>query len=298
MTIEAERAVWDLARGQCGVVTRAQALAVGWSPRALSRRVRAGVIQEVHRGVYVVGPGEPPGAREKAALLAVGEGALLSHLTAAVRWGLVAHATGARIHVTLVGTGRGRIRGLHTHRVRRLEPDEWSERDGLPLTSPARTLLDVATVVGERELERMLSSAERSGMLPPTTWPGLLARYRGRPGVAALRAVMELPGGPAFTRSEAESAFLDLVRRSALPAPQANAVLGPWEVDFVWRSQRVVAEVDGYTWHRTRRDFERDRARDAWLSARGFRVLRFSWRQITRQSMETAVLLAQALVRR
>jgi len=298
MSIEADRALWALARGQRGVVTRAQVLAAGWSARMLGRRIRAGVLREVHRGVYVVGPGEPPGAREKAALLAAGEGALLSHLTAAIRWGLSAHATGAPIHVTLVGTGRGRIRGLHTHRVRRLEPDERSERDGLPLTSPARTLLDVATVVGERELERMLASAERSGLLPPATWPGLLARYRGRPGVAALRAVMEIPGGPAFTRSEAESAFLDLVRRSALPPPQANVVLGPWEVDFLWRSHRVVAEVDGYTWHRTRLDFERDRARDAWLSARRFRVLRFSWRQITRQSMETAVLLAQALVRR
>ena len=244
-----------------------------------------------------MGSGESPRAREKAALLAAGDGALLSHHTAAVQWGFAAAATGAPIHVTLVGTGRGRIRGLHTHRVRRLERDERYELDGLPLTSPARTLLDVATVVGGRELERMLASAERSGMLPPTTWPGLLARYRGRPGVAALRAVMEAPGGPAFTRSEAEGVFLDLVRRSALPVPEANVALGSWEVDFFWRSHRVVVEVDGYTWHRTRGDFERDRARDVWLSAHGFRVLRFSWRQITRQSMKTAVLLAQALVR-
>jgi len=297
MTMESDRAVWDLAHRQRGVVTRDQVLAAGWFPRALHRRLHAGVLRELHRGVYLVGPGEPPGAREMAALLAAGETALLSHQTAAAQWGFMQLGAGAPVHVMLVGTGRGRIRGLHAHRVPRLQPDERSERAGFPLTSPTRTLLDMSAVVGARELERMLAAGERSGVLSPKAWPGLLARCRGRRGVAALRAVMEIPGGPAFTRSEAEHAFLDLVRQSALPPPQANVALGSWEVDFLWRSVRVAVEVDGYGYHRTRGDFERDRAKDAWLMARGFRVLRLSWRQISEQPMATAVLLAQALVR-
>jgi very-short-patch-repair endonuclease len=298
MRPETERAVWDLARRQQGVVTRDQVLAAGWSPGALRRLVRTGLLRELFPRAYIVGPGEPPGAREKAALLVAGEGALLSHQTAAVQWGFMPPATGVPIHVMLVGTGRGRICGLHTHRVTRLEPEERSERAGLPLTSPARTLLDLAAVVGRRELEQILAGLERARVLPATAWPGLLDRYQGRPGVAALRSAMEIPGGPAFTRSEAENAFLELARRSTLPPPEANVAVGPWEIDFLWRSERVAVEVDGYEYHRTRGDFERDRAKGAWLTARGFRVIRLSWRQIREQPMATAVLLGQALVRR
>jgi len=297
MRQQTERDVWELAQRQRGVVTRDQVLAAGWSPWALRRRLRAGLLRELFPRVYMVGPGEPPGAREKAALLVAGKGAVLSHQTAAAQWGFTRPATGAPIHVMLVGTGRGRICGLHTHRVTRLEPEERSERGGFPLTSPARTLLDVAAVVGGRELEQILAGVERSGMIPAPAWPGLLVRYQGRPGVAALRVAMEIPAGPAFTRSEAENAFLELARQSTLPPPEANVTLGPWEIDFLWRSPRVAVEVDGYEYHRTRADFERDRAKDAWLQARDFLVLRVSWRQIREQPVATAVLLGQALAR-
>ncbi|TVP42841.1 MAG: DUF559 domain-containing protein [Gemmatimonadales bacterium] len=297
MKLEVERAVWDLAHRQRGVVTRDQVLAVGWSPWALNRRVQAGLLRELFPRVYMVGAGEPPGAREQAALLVAGEGALLSHQTAAAQWGFLPPASGEPIHVMLVGTERGRVTGLRTHRVRRLQPEERSERAGFPLTSPARTMLDVAAVVGGRKLERLLSGAERSGLVPAKTWPGLLVRYRGRPGVAALRAAMEIPKGPAFTRSAAEDAFLDLVRRAALPRPESNVALESREIDFLWREECVAVEVDGYEYHRTRRDFDRDRAKDAWLIARGFRIVRLSWHQIVEEPLATAVLLGQVLAR-
>ncbi len=295
MTPDADRRVCALAGRQAGVVTREQALAAGWSTWTIRRRVRAGFLRELHPGVYAVGIADAPGAGETAALLAAGGGALLSHRTAAVRWGFARPVRGEPVHLTLVGTGRGRIRGLRTHRVRVLEPDERAERDGFPLTSPGRTLLDVAHGVSPGELEDMLAQAERSDLVPATAWPDLLTRYRGRPGVRALAAAMGVPGGPALTRSEAERVLLGVVRRAGLPRPELNAKLGPWEIDFLWRSEGLAVEVDGYMYHRTRRDFERDRSKDAWLMARGLRVVRLTWRQLDQAPMATAVLLAQAL---
>jgi len=123
-------------------------------------------------------------------------------------------------------------------------------------------------------------------------------RNRRRRGTATLRAVLELDGGPARTRSEAERILLALLRRAALPSPETNARLGPYEVDFVWRQERLVVEVDGYAFHADRRAFERDRVRDGELQARGIRVIRVTWRQLTDRPETVLARIARALARR
>lgn len=310
-----EERIAAIAAAQYGVMARAQLLAAGLSSGAVRHRVRAGRLTVLHRGVYRVGPLEAPGAREMAAVLAAGPGAVVSHRSAAGLWGLLPEAPGGRagagsvlelrrpappagslpVDVTVVGANRGRRPGIRVHRVEELLPGDRATRGGIPVTAPARTLADLAAVVGASELERAVAHAEREGLTDREALRDLLSRRRARPGSPALRAVLALPGGPAFTRSGAEAGFLALVRRAGLPAPRANAPLGPFEVDFLWSDVRLVVEVDGFRYHGTRAGFEADRRRDAWLAAAGYQVLRLSWRQIHDEPVPTAVKVGQAL---
>jgi very-short-patch-repair endonuclease len=123
----------------------------------------------------------------------------------------------------------------------------------------------------------------------------LLARHSNRRGIRTFRSVINVQGGPAFTRSEAEARFIELVRQAGLPVLRANVTLGRYEIDFLWRSEGIAVEVDGYRHHSARPRFEGDRRKDAWLLAAGIRVLRLSWLQITQEAMATAVQLGQAL---
>ncbi|MBX6365681.1 MAG: DUF559 domain-containing protein [Gemmatimonadetes bacterium] len=201
------------------------------------------------------------------------------------------------VDVTVVGANRGRRPGIRVRRAVRLDGDERTVRDGIPTTTPARTRLDLADVVGTRELEGAVAPAEREGIVERDALNALLRRHRGHRGTRALRAVVEQEGGPRFTRSEAEARFLALVRRAGLPAPEANVGVGPYEIDFLWRSAGIAVEVDGFRHHSSRPRFEGDRRKDAWLVAAGITVLRLSWRQIVEEEVATAVQVGQALAR-
>jgi len=277
--------------GPGGAVTAAQLRAAGFSRSAIGRRTASGLLRRVHRGVYLVGPVDPPRARLKAALLACGPGATLSHRAAAALWRLGALPDGA-VDVT-VATARGPP-GIRTHRMR-LPPGEVTHREGLALTTPARTLLDLAAVLGPTDLARALEEAEVLGLAGRPALLGLLARHRGRRGAAALRELLRHGEEPAMTRSEAEARLVGLVRAARLPAPAANARVARHEVDLLWREQRLVVEVDGYRFHSTRAAFERDRRRDAELLAAGFRVIRVTWRQIVDEPHSLVATLARAL---
>jgi very-short-patch-repair endonuclease len=181
------------------------------------------------------------------------------------------------------------------HRVARLDQDEWSMVDGIPVTTPARTLADLAGVVGSRELELAVARAEREGLVSGECLSGMLRRYRNRAGARVLRAVLQRRGGPALTRSEAEDRFLSLVRTAALPPPETNVRIGSYEIDFLWRSEGIAVEIDGYRHHSSKPRFESDRRKDTWLLAGGIKVIRLSWQQITRDGIATAVQVAQAL---
>jgi very-short-patch-repair endonuclease len=166
---------------------------------------------------------------------------------------------------------------------------------GIPITAPARTILDLAAVVAPRELELALSEAETRRLTSRSELRALLARVGPRPGVAALRSLLDTEAGPSLTRSEAEERCLALIRTAELPAPEVNIRIGGHEVDFLWRSEQLVIEVDGFRFHSSRGAFERDRRRDAELAALGFRVLRVTWRQIVDRPEALVARIASVL---
>jgi hypothetical protein len=211
-----------------------------------------------------------------AAVLACGPGALLSHRSAADLWGL---RRTARHDIDVIAPGRSRHQrsGITVHRPRRLEPADASIVDGVPVTAIPRTLVDLASVVNRRQLARAFEQADRLGLLHVDDVEAVCERSRGRRGVGTLRAIIAAAKpASAFLRSELERRFLELCDEAGLPRPSMNLFTEGFEVDASWPDQRVVVELDGWEYHRTHADFERDRARDARLEVAGYRVVRFT----------------------
>jgi len=293
-----EDRIGALAAGQHGVVTYRQLLGAGLSPSGLDRRRWSGRLRALHRGVYLALPFPLPRTREMAAVLASGAGAVLSHLSAAEDWELRPKLmTAADLVDVGVRTHGKRRAGIRMHRMEDLGVDERRVLGGIPLTSPGRTLVDVAAVLGVRELEAAVARAEREHLVTSEELANLPIRYEGHRGMRALRTVLGAPGGAALTRSAAEERFLALVREARLPAPQVNVRAGPYEIDFLWRSAGLAVEVDGFRYHAARSRFEGDRRKDAYLLAGGIAVLRLTWRQITGEPLAVVAQLAPALAR-
>lgn len=286
----------DLAAGQHGLVTRKQLLAAGVRPATITSRVSTKRLQPVHRGVYQVGPLEPSHLGERAAVLACGPGALVSHRSAAALWTMLPRRNEADpVDITLPEGDRGRREGIRPHRVTALDPQEAGEVEGIPVTMPARTLLDLAGVAGPHELERAIARAEKLELTSRGEVLALLDRRANRRGARTLRSLLDPRVRPALTRSEAEERFLALVRKARLPEPEVNVVVGRYEVDFLWRDVRLAVEIDGYAFHSSKKMFEGDRRRDADLAAHGFQVIRFTWHQVDDEREATLARLAQAL---
>ena len=280
-----DRAVARIAARQHGVVTREQLLAAGLTRRAIDRRLAAGRLHLLHRRVYAVG--HPPVSTEGhdlAAVLAIGPGSALSHHHAAADMRLLPRPEGP-IHVSHPGARHRRSPGIVLHRPTSLPPTDVVIRGGIPVTTAARTLLDLARTATDRDLQVALNEAQVHRLI---TRDALRARATGR-----LRAFLDDDSG--FTRSEAERILLRLIARSGLPRPHTNVRLGRWEVDALWPGHRLVAEFDGYGAHATRAAFERDRVKDADLQFARYRVLRITWRQLTRQPEAVIARLAAAI---
>ena len=287
-----------LAAMQHGVVGRAQLIALGVSGQAIAWRLKQGRLHPVHRGVYLVGHTVAPAkAMEMAAVLACGEFALISHRSAAALWQIVAARPGDLIEVTVTSGGHRERPGIRVHRSRTIAPKDIRKLERIPLTSPARTLLDLATVATPRVLEQAISEAESRRLVRRSELRALLDRASNVPGSAALRSALEQDGGPALTRSQAEERLLGLIRAARLPSPDTNINLAGFEVDFVWPDQKLVVEVDGYRFHSSRAAFERDRRRDAKLGELGFRVIRVTWRQLVDEPHAVVAGIAAALAR-
>lgn len=293
---DAHRALADLASAQHGVVARRQLVALGLGRRAIEGLLARGRLHAVHRGVYLVGHrAAPPAAREMAVLLSVGAGAALSHGSAAARLGLRTRAPRI-IDVTVERRTPTVGDGFRVHRTVLLEPRDVVHRDGLRMTSPARTVLDLAARLDDRALSWAVEDAIAATLLAEGDLREVLARHRGRRGAARLRRSLdELTGPPALTRSEAERRLHDLIRNAALPRPRANITVRGWSVDLYWPASGLVVEVDGFAYHGGRTAFERDRRKDAALQAAGLRVARLSWRQITGEPLAVVALLARLL---
>ena len=269
-----------LAARQHGVVARRQLEALGFTAPGIKHRVACGRLHPVHRGVYAVGHASlAPRGWQLAAVLACGAGALLSHRSAAALWGLL--PTARPLMDVTSGRSRRGGRGIALHRVRRLDPSDRAKRDGIPVTSVARTLLDLADVVPPTLLERAFEEAERLSLLDACAIAAACDRGVGRRGVTRLRALVTAHRPPvALIRSELERRFVGLCRRARLPLPAMNVVVAGLEVDAVWPDRRLVVELDGHAFHRTTAAFERDRERDATLALAGFRVVRFTYRRL------------------
>jgi putative AbiEi antitoxin of type IV toxin-antitoxin system/uncharacterized protein DUF559 len=267
-------AIAALADAQHGVVTRAQLVNAGLTNQDVDRRVKARRLRRLHRGVYAVGHRALRAeGRWMAATLAVG--GVLSHASAAAAWELrVSNAAVTDVMVRGDG-GRDRRAGLRVHRSTTLGPGEMTVVRGIPITTPARTIIDIARRLRPRELEHIVDLADQRGLIDFADLETANS--------ASLKAVLS-DYDPAPTRSELERRFLALCDEHQVPQPETNRIIEGVEVDFVWRDRRLIVEVDGYRYHRSPSRFEADRAKDVHLMTRGWRVMRFTWRQLERRA--------------
>jgi len=262
-----EAAIAELAERQYGKVTRAQLLALGLGVKAIEYRVANGWLRPDYPAVYSLG--HRPRSREAtwmAAVLYGGGRAVLSHWSAATLWRM-RNGTGPRTHVTT--PSKRRSRRTVTFHCAPLADDEVTMENNIPVTTPARTLLDLAPSLPSPVLARMVAAAPTRG----AHLAALLERYPHRRGAAKLAAAL---GPMPFTRSDLEATVLDAIRRTRPPRPQVNVVIEGYEVDFVWPGHRVIAELDTYVTHGSRSAFERDRERDRKLAIAGWQVIRIT----------------------
>jgi very-short-patch-repair endonuclease len=294
------RAALDVAREwagrQHGVVARRQLLGAGLSRADVDGLVGAGFLQGVHRGVYRAGPLAGTYAREMAAVLACGPGAVVGGLSTSELWRPLPWPAPNDVEIITPQRSRGARPGIRVHRVRSLHSADVTIAHGVPVTTPARTLLDLASRISASELERGFARAERAGIVTRNDLLAILRKYPRRPGTPALAALLAATETLAFTRSEAEDRFLTLVREAELPAPRVNHRVRGFEVDFLWADARLIVEIDGFAFHASAAAFEYDRRRDAILTAAGYRVVRITWNELTRKPMPIASRVAQALV--
>lgn len=276
----AERALVELAERQWGVVTLEQLRALGLGDGAVKHRLKVGRLHRLHHGVYALGHSalERRG-RWLAAVLACGPGAGLSHVTGAAHRGLL-HTSQALIDVTGPRSRTGGT-GIRLHRSRSLDARDITSHDGIPVTTVARTLLDLAGTVSAGRLERAFAQSLHLRIYDHRAVTELLARANGHRGRRALTELTALE--PKLTRSDWELRMLKLIRDAGLPEPLVNHALvaqdyGHCEVDFYWPAHELIVETDSWSAHGTRAIFETDRARDAALQAVGYRVVRFTWR--------------------
>jgi very-short-patch-repair endonuclease len=287
-----------IAARQHGVVTRAHLLAAGCSRRSIDRRTVSKRFRVIHQGVYGIGPIEQPAAAEMAATLACGCDSLVSHASAAGLWRvLVGVPRPDEVRVIVVGGHRQRP-GVKIHRIATVMADERTVLEGIPITTPARTLYDLASEVGYRRLERAVAEAIALRIATLEEVVAMADRQWGRRGAGRLRAVVAAGRRPDRTRSPAEEGALALIRSGGLPAPLVNHRIAGHEVDFFWPDRRIAVEVDGYAFHSSPRAYALDRRRDGRLFDEGIRVLRITWQDIEHHPEKLLVRLANALAAR
>jgi len=293
-----DQAVVRIARGQRNLVSTAQLTGCGCGKDAVAHRVRGGWLRVVFHGVYLVGGGVlGPLALEQAALIACGERSFISHRSAAFVWGMRETAPEV-VEVTVVGRGCRSRDGLRVHRITAVDKRELRRHEGLWVSSPARTVLEVAAVGTRDELVDVIDAGLALRRFTARELRTVLARHRGRRGAGRLAEVLADETAMAISRSRAERALQRLIRDAGLPAPEMNVPFGRFEADFLWREQRVIVELDSATYHSGPGVFQRDREKTLVFQGAGFDVLRPTRWHVIHEPTRVLVLLAQALVRR
>jgi hypothetical protein len=259
-----------LARRQHGHVARCQLLALGVSQGLIAGRLAAGDWVAIHKGVYCIGPQRnDPAARAAAAVLACGPDAVLSHASAASLWGLLPRWS---FPLEVTAKGRHDRPGITTHRCQSLTPRDLTHQQGIPTTTRARTILDIAPRLSPKAVTRLVNDALRAGHLHPATFQDILQRNPYHPATKLLRPFAESSGNP--TRSDFEDDFLAFTAKYGLPAPQVNVYVDGREVDAFFPRANLIVECDGWEFHKDRKAFEDDRERDAENLKHGFATVR------------------------
>lgn len=291
------RPVWTLARRQNGVITRSQLLNLGVTRSGIAHRIRTGRLHCLHRGVFAVRTPEVSQlGRWAAAVLACGKEALLSHQSAAELWGIRGRRAG-QIEVSVPIQRKPRVRGVRIHRRRSLESIDGRRRFGIPVTSPARTLVDLATRLGSRELEAAINEADRLDLIDPVRLRRAVEDMRFQTGAATVLRFLDRQIF-LLTDSELERTFLRVVRRAGLPAPQTGVQLHGFRVDFFWSAFGLVVETDGLRYHRTPSQQARDRRRDQTHTAAGLTTLRFTHAQVSLEPRQVIDVLQRVIAAR
>lgn len=254
---------WKLAKRQHGVVTRRQLLRLGFNAREIEHRVGSGRLHLVMRGVYAVGwPQLTRKRRWMAAVLACGDGAALSHRSAAAFWGVGREVRG-RIDVSVRRRCELKRSGLRIRGRPTLRPEDLVIEDRIPVIAIAQTLVDLASELDEVSVERAVNEADKRGLIDPETLRSALEDHAPQPGAPALRQLLDKRTFR-LSDSNLEILFRSIARAAGLPLPLTKEMVNGWEVDFYWPDLGLVVETDGLRYHRTAstqvRDLRRDRA--------------------------------------
>jgi predicted transcriptional regulator of viral defense system len=285
-----------LAAKQGGAIANRQLTRLGVSGSTIKSWLRSGRLHPRHRGVYALG--HPTLAHIGilwAAVLACGPGAVLSHRSAALLW-CIRQSSRKPVDVTVVGRSRRRRKGIDVHLVRHLDPRDVTEIGGLPVTTLARTLLDLAEVVPVNQLRRAINEADYLKLFDLKAIDEQLSRSNGRRGQKPLTAVLSAVVPDDRTRSDLEEAFLTFCEERGIPRPRVNRGRNGKELDMTWLGHDLIVELDGYQGHRTRRAFENDRRRDARHLLEGLRTVRVTANWLTTEPADLEATVKRLLV--
>ncbi len=286
--------VWALVRRQHWVVTRRQLLGLGMHRQAIDHRIASGRLSAVHAGVYAVGRPELGRLGElMAAVLACGQGTVLSHAAAAELWGMRPQQG---LEVTVPPGRRARRPGIVVHRAE-LAAEHETTRHAIPVTTPARTLVDVSPQLPKDHLERAVNEADRLDLIDPEALREELELFAGLTGVAKLRTLLDRRTFT-LTDSQLERRFKPIARAAGLPTPETQVRLNGYRVDFYWPALGLVVETDGLRYHRTAAQQTAALRRDQAHFAAGLLPLRFSHAQVRWEPGYVEAMLRRAVARR
>ncbi len=290
------RRFWRLVDRQHGAIAHWQLVELGLGRSSIRWRVSSGRLHPVRRGVYAVGRRRLSRHGDwMAALLACGPDAVLSHGSAAALWGFGTEPRGT-IEVSVPTERRCRLPGIRAHRRAALEPRDVTEHEGVPVTAPVRTLVDLATLLPQRRLERAVNEADKLGRVGADVLYAALDGYRGAPGVGALRRLLD-PLHFRLSDSELEQAMRPVARHAGLPVPETQVRVNGYRVDFFWPELGIVVEADGLRYHRTPSEQRSGLERDQAHMAAGHWPLRFSHWQIGREPAHVRRILRRTAAR-
>jgi very-short-patch-repair endonuclease len=286
------RRAWELAGRQHGVVARRQLLALGFNAREIEHRVARGRLHLVMRGVYAVGwPELTPKRRWMAGVLACGEGAMLSHRSAAALWE-IAPERGGTIEVSVTRRAELRRRGLRVRGRPSLRAERVTSLDGIPVTTPVQTLVDLSTELVPIGIERAINEADKRDLIDPETLRAELDGYLGEPGVPLLRGLLDKRTFR-LSDSDLEVLFRPIAMAAGLPLPLTKQTVNGFEVDFYWPNLGLVVETDGLRYHRTPSTQARDARRDRAHVLAGTTPLRFTHYEVKHEPTKVTAELSR-----